>query len=336
MRTLKWIAIVLAGLFLVLAGVLTYAFQDRPDLAQVGPPFAPAYARGPGDHAVTATWLGVSTLLIDDGVTQIMVDGFISRPSLLDVLRRQPVAPDAQAVARAVQRFDLTRLAVIAPIHSHYDHAMDVGVLSQATGAPVLGSDSTLQIARGGGATEERLLRIAPGRAYPFGAFRLTALQTRHAPLGKDVGPGPLTAPLIPPQPVSVYPVGGAYLLLVEHPLGSILIQGSAGIGDGDLSSRRADVVFLGAGALERLGPAYGARYFAKHVTGVAAKRVFPVHYDDFVTQPFGTLRAPPRFAGRADVALTELAGLAKAAGVQFAQLPLGQPVLLFAGGGEP
>ncbi|MBY0447101.1 MAG: hypothetical protein K2P95_00300, partial [Hyphomonadaceae bacterium] len=241
----------LAALLAALAGAVSYAFNDRPNLRQVGPAFAPAYQRDEGDQSVTATWLGVSTLLLDDGTTQIMVDGFISRPSLLDMLRRSPIAPDVGAVSQAVRRFGLTRLAVIAPIHSHYDHAMDAGVLSGVTGAPVLGSESTLQIARGGGAPAARLILIEPGRTYAFGKFRLTALETRHAPLGTETGPPPLRSPLIPPQSVGAYPVGGAYLLLLEHPLGSILVQGSAGIGDGDLSTRRADVVFLGAGALE-------------------------------------------------------------------------------------
>ncbi|MCV7175166.1 hypothetical protein H7H98_05305, partial [Mycolicibacterium sphagni] len=52
----------------------------RPDSARYADLFAVPAATA--DTAVSFTWLGVSTLLIDDGTTAIMTDGFFSRPSL--------------------------------------------------------------------------------------------------------------------------------------------------------------------------------------------------------------------------------------------------------------
>ena len=49
-------------------------YRDRFDLP----------AAGPGTP-VTLTWIGVSTLLVDDGTTAILTDGFFSRPGLLYV-----------------------------------------------------------------------------------------------------------------------------------------------------------------------------------------------------------------------------------------------------------
>ena len=72
---------------LMLILVIFFGFSmlvvSRPDMSEVGIPFAqPAHANA----SLTARWLGVATLLFDDGETQIMTDGFISRPSLFDVV----------------------------------------------------------------------------------------------------------------------------------------------------------------------------------------------------------------------------------------------------------
>ena len=72
---------------LMLILVIFFGFSmlvvSRPDMSEVGIPFAqPAHANA----SLTARWLGVAKLLFDDGETQIMTDGFISRPSLFDVV----------------------------------------------------------------------------------------------------------------------------------------------------------------------------------------------------------------------------------------------------------
>ena len=55
------------------------------------------------DAALSVTWLGVSTLLVDDGTSALMTDGFFSRPSLLDVgLRR--LTPSASRIDDCLTR----------------------------------------------------------------------------------------------------------------------------------------------------------------------------------------------------------------------------------------
>ena len=68
-----------------------------------------------------STWLGVSTLLVDDGTSAVMTDGFFSRPSLLDVgLRR--LAPSASRIDFCLNRAKVNRLAAVLPVHTHFDH----------------------------------------------------------------------------------------------------------------------------------------------------------------------------------------------------------------------
>ena len=64
----------------------------RPDIAKHSHRFSvPAAAsRAP----LTVTWLGVTTLLVDDGSSALMTDGFFSRPSLARLLLGK-VSPSA-------------------------------------------------------------------------------------------------------------------------------------------------------------------------------------------------------------------------------------------------
>lgn len=58
----------------------------RPDLTAYAHRFdVPAAA---ATTPVTVTWAGVTTLLIDDGDSAVMTDGFFSRPGLLTVATR--------------------------------------------------------------------------------------------------------------------------------------------------------------------------------------------------------------------------------------------------------
>ncbi|MFC0452562.1 MBL fold metallo-hydrolase [Rhodococcus jostii] len=80
-----------------------------------------------------ATFLGVSTVLLSDGETAVMTDGFFSRPPLLRSVLR-PLRPDRAAIDRALARVRTDRLAAVLVAHSHYDHALDSPIVAQRTG----------------------------------------------------------------------------------------------------------------------------------------------------------------------------------------------------------
>jgi len=98
----------------------------------------------------------------------------------------------------------------------------------------------------------------------------------------------------VPPATVFAYAEGGTYSVHVEHPLGRLLIQSSAGYVKGALAGYPADVVLLGIGALGRSDAQYKDEYFAEVVEAVGARRVIPIHYDDFLLPLAGPLRANP------------------------------------------
>ena len=269
-------ALAVLGLLLLAGGAyLAWKLSDRPSL-DAYPVLAAGAAPGP---AVTVRFLGVTTLAISDGTTTLVTDGFFSRPGLLRTLAGT-IGPDQQAIDRALARADLRNAAAVFTVHSHYDHAMDAPLVAERLGAVLIGSESTANIARGLAFPAARMRVVAPGEPMRFGAFEVTLLESRHFPHGMAMGA--ITEPLVPPARATTYLEGGSYSILVTHPLGTMLIQGSAGWKDGALEGRHADVVFLGVAGLATKDAAYTETYLREVVDAVGAKIVIPIHWDDF------------------------------------------------------
>ena len=274
-----------------------WLWHERPGLVEINLP-APAYASASVPTTVTATWLGITTLLFDDGETQILIDGFFSRPSVMDAMLKRPIDNDAAIINYALDEFSMRLLAAIIPAHSHFDHAMDVGAIANRTSASIIGSASTAEIARGAGVPEDQITLAAENQPYEFGRFTVTLVGSPHAPIGwRGAVPiaGTIDSPLTTPAPVSAWREGGSYTIVIAHPEGTTIVQASAGFTDGFLDGIPADVVMLGVGGLESLGREYAERYWQALVTTSGAQSVYPVHFDDF-TRPFGEIEAAPRF----------------------------------------
>jgi L-ascorbate metabolism protein UlaG (beta-lactamase superfamily) len=294
-RYAKRTVITIASIVLLLSALLVWAWQDRAAVADSG--LHPQVVDNVPETAVTATWLGVTTLLFDDGETQILIDGFISRPSLFQSLMQRPVTYDAPMINFVMNEYQIRRLAVIIPVHSHYDHAMDVGAIANRSSASILGSETTANIARGVGVPEDQIVVAEAGAPYSFGNFTVTLVPSVHAPVGlrgEVPLPGTVDDPLALPAPITAWREGGSYSIVISHPQGTTIVQGSAGYKQGALDAVQADVVMLGVGLLRSLGRDYTERYWQALVTSTGATRVFPVHFED-QTRPFGEIVLPPK-----------------------------------------
>lgn len=292
---LKRAAIVIAALLLVGVIAAVWLWNDRPSLAAVDWPQYPVIE--PTVDAVTMTWLGVTTLLFDDGETQILIDGFFSRPSLADMIFGKPVRSDAATVNRVLSQYRMRRLAAVIPVHSHFDHAMDIGAIANRSSASILGSDTTAQIARGAGVPNDQIVLAANGDEFSFGEFTVTLIESTHAPIGWNGSipyAGTIEEPLETPAPISAWRAGKSYSIIIGHPYGTTLVHGSAGFLDGALDGIQVDVVMLGVALLKGLGHEYAEKYWQALVTTTGATHVFPVHFDDY-SSPFGEIVLFPR-----------------------------------------
>jgi L-ascorbate metabolism protein UlaG (beta-lactamase superfamily) len=293
----KQAALVSAAVVAVGLASITWLWRDRPSLGDIDWP-EPLIASAAVTGTVTVTWLGVSTLLFDDGETQILVDGFFSRPSLADLVLDRPIDNDAPMINYVLDEYRMRRLAAIIPSHSHFDHAMDIGAIANRTSASILGSESTAQIARGAGVPEDQIALVGDRSSFEFGRFTVTLVRSRHAPIGlRGSVPlaGTIDAPLTTPRPVSGWREGGSFTIVIAHPEGTSIVQGSAGLADGALRDVSADVVLMAVFGLDSLGKEYAERYWQSLVTATGATSVYPIHFDDF-TEPFGTIVPGPKF----------------------------------------
>lgn len=323
----------------VAAGWLNRKWQERPPVSALPWPVAASVGQAPGrpTPGVTVTWLGITTLLFDDGDTQILVDGTFSRPSLAEILLQRPIWSDAATINRALAEFRLNGLAAIIPAHSHFDHAMDSGLVANRTSAMVLGSESTANIARGAGVPVSQYQILADGESRQFGAFTVTLVASRHAPVGPgEEGwfEGVIEEPLRQPARAMDWRTGVAWSVFVAHPAGTALVQGSAGFVEDALPADSADVVMLGIAGLAGLGRDYLQQYWEETVRRTGASQVYPVHYDDF-TRPFGEVALFPILV---DDVVTTASWIEELAAdgenpVTVRRLPFGEPVDLYADG---
>jgi len=294
----RWLvraAIAVGAVALVGSVALTWLWHDRASLDAIDWPRYPQIAPYPG--AVRVTWLGVATLLFDDGETQILIDGFFSRPSLTDLVFGRRVDSDTATINYVLDAYRIRRLAAIIPVHSHFDHAMDIGAIANRTDAVILGSATTANIARGAGVPEDQIVVVDDRSEYSFGQFTVTMIHSAHAPVGWGGSvpyAGTIDEPLTTPAPVSAWREGRSYSIVIAHPQGTTLVQGSAGYLEGALDGVQADVVMLDVQMLEGLGRKYAERYWQAVVTTTGADHVLLIHFDD-LTQPFGKIMLLPR-----------------------------------------
>lgn len=288
MRWLRRIGALLIAILVVAVSAIVWLANDRPSLQPYAAMQMSAAKVASGD--VRVKFLGVATILIDDGETAILTDGFFSRPGILPMVTGK-ITPDILAIDQGLKRAGITRLAAIIPVHSHYDHAMDAPEVALRTGAILIGSESTANIGRGWGLPETQIRPAVTGEAMQFGRFTVTLLPSRHAPTGFTGGE--ITRALKPPAGIGDYLEGASYAILVQHGGKSLLINGSAGFEPGALKDVRAEVVMLGTGGLGNFGAAHENSYWNEVVTGVGAKRVIPIHWDDFMTVGAGKPMRP-------------------------------------------
>lgn len=284
----------------------------RPDIGQYADRFDAPAAESEG---LSVTWMGVATLLIDDGSSALMTDGYFSRPSLAKIAAGK-VAPSPARVDGCLARAKVSRLAAVIPVHTHIDHVLDSALVADRTGAQLVGGQSAANVGRGYGLPEHRIVVAVDGEPIRLGAYDVTLIESHHCP--PDRFPGVIGEPVTPPVKASVYRCGESWSTLVRHrPTGRrLLIQGSAGFVKGALAGHRADAVYLSVGQLGLQPRSYMVDYWTETVRAVGARRVILIHWDDFFRPLTKPLRALPYAGDDLNVSVRILDELAAQDGV--------------------
>lgn len=247
-------------------------------------------------------FFGVSTLLFDDGKTQILIDGFFSRPSLSQVLF-QKIQSQPEVIQRMIQQQQLQRTQAILVTHSHYDHA-ELG--KQLPQTKIIGSNSTLNIARGGAVPEQQLMLVQPLKLLSFGEFKVTAIASQHTPptaVNNDLGEE-ISQPLQQPARFFAFKEGHSFDYLIEHSGQRVLIKASTGAVPNQLKNLKVDTLFLGIAQLSRQSTEFQQNYLDQTLKTLKPKVVVPIHWDNFFKPADQALEFLPYLADNTDESL--------------------------------
>jgi L-ascorbate metabolism protein UlaG (beta-lactamase superfamily) len=237
----------------------------------------------PKNGSIKVTFLGTTMLLFDDGETKVLLDGFITRLPLENLSALQT---DKALVDSVLSRIGVDRLDALFAAHSHFDHALDVAYIAQQTGAQLYGSESTLNIGRGGDLPESQMTLYEVGKPVSIGQFNITVLPSKHSPpvagINDNLGVV-IDKPLRQPANFYAYSEGGSFDFLIQHGDRAILVKPAANYIEGAWDDLRANVLFLSTGTLGDQDPAFREAFYEQTVAQVKPQLVIPVHWDNFL-----------------------------------------------------
>jgi len=104
------------------------------------------------DNALRLIYLGNTTFVFCDGTSSLIIDGFVSRPSLSEVIfgydknkHRRIVEDTFEGLGfkKIHSEANKPNLDALVTFHAHFDHAMDAPIILDSFGAKLIGSSSS-------------------------------------------------------------------------------------------------------------------------------------------------------------------------------------------------
>jgi len=236
--------------------------------------------------SLTIQFIGNTNVLVSDGKSAILTDGFFTRPSIPQVLWGE-IEPDIDVIKLSLKNAEIQYLDAVISVHSHFDHAMDSPIVAQMTGAKLVGSESTMNIGRGLGFPKDQMVIAESGIPIQFGSMKVTLVKGQHWPypdkkLGDLLLNRGIEGPIFPPVDAMSYKEGASYTIIIEHPEATLAIHGSAGFIPNILDDYDVDILFLGLAGLETMDATYNDDYQTHVTKALKPEVIIPIHWDDF------------------------------------------------------
>lgn len=234
---------------------------------------------------LSLTWLGTAGFRLELEDTVVYIDPYLTRVPWRAVMSQRPALPSAKTVASHVTRADAVLVG-----HTHFDHALDVPLISALTGCQVYGSKS-LQTLMGLHGLADHATRVEPHRIYEIGPFQVAFVPSLHSKLllGLKVpSDGEITCESLEALTASAYCCGDVMGILVRAAGTAIYHQGSANLVEGEVPRGGVDIFLAGIA-----GRAFSRRYVPRILRLLEPRVVVPHHHDNF----FRPLDAPMGFS---------------------------------------
>lgn len=230
-------------------------------------------------------WLGTAGFKLSYQGTNLWIDPYVTRLSLLQLVGRRVVPPSSEAVSRWVDKADAVLVG-----HTHFDHALDVPAIAKATGCKVYGSRS-LENLMGLYGLAPQAVAVEPHRDYEVGPFKFHFVPSIHSKLQLGLGipyAGELTCDHVDELTPQAYKCGQVMGLHIEVAGTRFYHQGSADLLEAEIKDRGVDIFLCGIS-----GRRFTPNYVARIVKALAPNLIVPTHYDNF----FRPLEAQAEFS---------------------------------------
>jgi L-ascorbate metabolism protein UlaG (beta-lactamase superfamily) len=239
-------------------------------------------------RGLTVEWFGAAAYRLRYQGATLLLDPYVSRVPLRNLLCRIPALPDGDLINRMFPQDE--RVVGILVGHSHFDHAVDAPALARRHGCPVLGSESLAALMSVYG-LDAQAVQVEPYREYRLGPFTVRFVPSRHSKLvlGLKVPfDGELTCGQFDCLTPSAYKCGQVWGIHIEVGGTTFYHQGSADLIDDAIRDRGVDVFLAGVA-----GRSFTRDYWGRVLRRLEPDVVVLSHYDDF----FRPLDSPMSFS---------------------------------------
>lgn len=254
-----------------------------------------ATAAPAGDLRIT--FLGVSTLLFDDGESQLLVDGYFTRPGFAETAFGR-IGPEKAKLKAQLDAAKVGRLRAVLVAHAHHDHAMDAPMTADLhKDAVIVGGASTVNLGVAAQVRKAQLCTTHDRQHLYFGPYEVEVFKSPHGDTGRLLGwalTGDTPSDLTLPARFWRLKDTENFSHLIRHGDREILVHPSTDVTPGAYDGVSAQVVFLGAGRLGKLSQEDITTYWRQVGDAVGASTVVPVHWDNFMRPIDGPLKSMP------------------------------------------
>lgn len=221
--------------------------------------------------ALDIKWHGTTCLEISDGKSKILIDPFVTRPSLFQIIRKKEIKSDLKIVQ---SRFKKESGNLIIVSHTHYDHVLDINnLLTLWSDSTVYGPVNLTQIIN----QKHKLVLARDKKEIKHGDFIIKSHPVTHAPLvlNYDFAKEKMTAPLPKKATAFDYKAVENFIYEIIHPKMKILFHPAANDSKIKLAYR-PDIMFLGGQKGDRKA------ILGSLLPRVKPKLIKPFHHDNF------------------------------------------------------